>query len=287
MIILLLFLLIILFFFNLNFNKTGNVISNNQDFFVQNKIISNCMDIDNPGNYILVKNISSDKVICLNISSNNVFINCNGHEIIGNKKGHFIYLNQENFFKKVNITLKDCIIKNWIDESDFIPLNIEYPFENKTKEIMCGKDFNFNLNVTCIENCNNLSLELVSNEKIISSYNISIEKGETENFNLKGKARNQSNESFFLLVYSISQNNKKITFINKREEILFKPTLSLQYISDINQTNQEDFKDSLIYSKLISMMKVILWFLFVLVILLSTLIVILFSFKKIRKKLSR
>ena len=93
----------------------GKVYIGNFDGYIYGfKIISaekNCLDVTSSGTYYLGADISnSPRNVCINISSDNVVLDCNNHLIDGidadNTYG--IYTNKHN-----NITIKNCVITDW------------------------------------------------------------------------------------------------------------------------------------------------------------------------------
>jgi len=75
-----------------------------------------CTNITSPGLYVLNSTIYSDEDYCININSDNVFIDCNYGElgmsyIIANKASLDQSYHKININRSSNVTLKDCILE--------------------------------------------------------------------------------------------------------------------------------------------------------------------------------
>jgi len=92
--------------------------------------ITNCTNITQPGEYRLVNDIITgyDVQLCIDIQSDNVIFDCQGH-IISVIAGPTIeYYRGIDISGRSNVTIKNCVIKNWgtgiiIDSSSYIILN--------------------------------------------------------------------------------------------------------------------------------------------------------------------
>ncbi|MEM5882933.1 MAG: PGF-pre-PGF domain-containing protein, partial [Candidatus Aenigmatarchaeota archaeon] len=78
--------------------------------------ISSCSNLNEPYKvYCLSQNIvDSTSTYCINISSNNIILDCRGYMIDGRDTDYTygIYINR-NFLQDTNITIKNCIITDW------------------------------------------------------------------------------------------------------------------------------------------------------------------------------
>jgi len=76
--------------------------------------ISGCSDITSPGTYTLNQSIlDSSTSRCINISANNVVLDCQGHTIDGNDLADYgIYILRSSE-QTTNITVKNCVVTDW------------------------------------------------------------------------------------------------------------------------------------------------------------------------------
>ena len=76
--------------------------------------ISGCSDITSPGTYTLNQSIlDSSTSYCINISANNVVLDCQGHTIDGNDLADYgIYILRSSE-QTTNITVKNCVVTDW------------------------------------------------------------------------------------------------------------------------------------------------------------------------------
>ncbi len=89
--------------------------------------ISNCAELTNPNNnYILINSISASGVTCINITVENISLNCDKYNIIGNNSTstYGIYSNQ------FNTTIKNCNIANFSSAIIFVGANNGTIFNN-------------------------------------------------------------------------------------------------------------------------------------------------------------
>ncbi|RLI90746.1 MAG: hypothetical protein DRO95_05610, partial [Candidatus Altiarchaeales archaeon] len=85
------------------------------DEYSTGNYISNCTDITSPGVYYLTADIiNSSQSQCINISANNVTLDCQGHLIDGddNLGKYGIYINRTSSVI-ANITIRNCNIEDW------------------------------------------------------------------------------------------------------------------------------------------------------------------------------
>ncbi|MBN2881363.1 right-handed parallel beta-helix repeat-containing protein [Candidatus Woesearchaeota archaeon] len=78
--------------------------------------ITNCTNITSEGEYVLANDIlNSTQYICINVSEDNVSIDCQGHVIDGIKTqfSSGIYTDQNDAIGFRNISLKNCILTDW------------------------------------------------------------------------------------------------------------------------------------------------------------------------------
>ena len=75
----------------------------------------NCTNITQPGTYYLTTDITdSSATYCMNISANNVTLDCQGHLIDGIHASHtYGILVNRSFQQTTNITIKKCLITDW------------------------------------------------------------------------------------------------------------------------------------------------------------------------------
>jgi hypothetical protein len=72
--------------------------------------ITECSVLDQPGTYRLTQDIlNSDALTCMNITAQNVVLDCQGNTIDGIGSGDGVYSNQ------FNTTVKNCVISEWDD----------------------------------------------------------------------------------------------------------------------------------------------------------------------------
>ena len=75
---------------------------------------TDCIDITSPGVYYLTADIiNSPQSYCINISANNVILDCQNHLIDGDDSadyGIYIYRDSEQI---TNITIRNCIVQDW------------------------------------------------------------------------------------------------------------------------------------------------------------------------------
>ncbi|MFW6233041.1 MAG: hypothetical protein ACOC3Z_00080 [Nanoarchaeota archaeon] len=276
--------IILIIFFLLFCLSSLNSLEN--EFYVKNKIISNCTNIKSPGNYILNNDISFNNKSCFNIYTNNVLIKCNNHTIKGNKENSFITLKNKSF-NNINITFENCIVSNCSDEKEFTPLKIKYLFKNKTKLSNINKNFNLSFNITCFNNCNSPKISIISEDFLVNSYNLPLEKNKTETFNIKAKLNQKIESGINVSVYGELINNKEIKITQKTDELLLK-TVDYPIKDNINNnSNNNTVSEINPHEKFKYLTNNILLFLLIIIIAFITLIIIFFSFKKIRKKFNK
>jgi len=81
-----------------------------QDFdLVLDPEIDDCMDITASGAYTLNQTITMGTTPCLNISANNVVLDCDGYKIDGTSTGSAIYVRRATG-QDVNVTILDCSV---------------------------------------------------------------------------------------------------------------------------------------------------------------------------------
>ena len=68
-----------------------------------------CTVISSPGYYILTQDILNSSTTCVEIISNDVIFDGNGHVIDGNGSGYGVYVHDAG-----NITLKNLEVTEWI-----------------------------------------------------------------------------------------------------------------------------------------------------------------------------
>ncbi len=143
--------------------------------------ISNCTDISSPGSYYLNTSISnSPDIACINISANNVTLDCQGNTIDGDGE----YLGPWRYgvlvsraggpTNNTNVTIKNCIISDW----DY-GIDLYYASNNTIRGVNVSSNsygirlkFNSNntlLNITAVDNYGGLILEYSSANAIINS----------------------------------------------------------------------------------------------------------------------
>jgi len=94
--------------------------------------ISDCTTLDNPGgNYLLDSDITDSSTSnCMDITANNVVLDCQGNTIDGNDDAD-AGINLGSFV--TNITIKNCILKDWDTEAiTFAGLNHNVTIDNVT-----------------------------------------------------------------------------------------------------------------------------------------------------------
>ena len=96
--------------------------------------ITGCANLDQPGEtYLLTADIiNSSTSYCINISANDVTLDCQGHLIDGDDNadyGIWIYRDSE---QTTNITVKNCIVKDWDGANIYIERADYNTFENIT-----------------------------------------------------------------------------------------------------------------------------------------------------------
>ena len=78
--------------------------------------ITNCTTITQPGEYRLTQDIiDSDASTCINITADDVILDCQWHIIDGTNtpETYGIYIVRSNYSEKTNITIKNCIVTDW------------------------------------------------------------------------------------------------------------------------------------------------------------------------------
>jgi hypothetical protein len=94
--------------------------------------LTNCTNITSPGNYLLGADIVSSSIsYCINISSNNVTLDCQEYKIEGDATATYgIYVNSSQ--QVSNITIKNCILNNWATAAVYINKTANSSFFNLT-----------------------------------------------------------------------------------------------------------------------------------------------------------
>ncbi|MCD6590689.1 MAG: right-handed parallel beta-helix repeat-containing protein [Candidatus Aenigmarchaeota archaeon] len=79
--------------------------------------ITGCSNITQEGQtYVLTENIlNSDYSICMNITANNVILDCQGHKINASSGNYGVYVFRETQ-QDANVTIKNCIVEGWNNE---------------------------------------------------------------------------------------------------------------------------------------------------------------------------
>ncbi len=92
--------------------------------------VNSCMNLDTSGEtYVLTSDIDTDQPTCFNITANNVYFDCNDHVIEGIKMTDLHIYWAIRASNVENVTVKNCIIRNWTDGLDLINVN-NSNFEN-------------------------------------------------------------------------------------------------------------------------------------------------------------
>ncbi len=86
---------------------------------------SNCRKLNQEGEtYILDNDLSNQPGICINITANNITLDCQGHSIIGcTNLCYYGILVSRNTLENTNITIKNCSVKKWLRGIEFIKSN--------------------------------------------------------------------------------------------------------------------------------------------------------------------
>ncbi|MCK4997860.1 right-handed parallel beta-helix repeat-containing protein, partial [Candidatus Pacearchaeota archaeon] len=76
--------------------------------------ISGCTNITSPGTYLLTADITDSSIsYCMNISANDVTLDCQGHTIDGDDSaGYGIYAYRESA-TNANIAIQNCVVNDW------------------------------------------------------------------------------------------------------------------------------------------------------------------------------
>jgi len=128
-----------------DFNLTGVISSGFSDFISDSKIqilvqdptISGCTNITASGTYVLDTDIiNSSTSYCINISANDVILDCQGHTIDGDDSADYgIYVYRPFLDPDPNnITIKNCIVSDW-DTANIYFKNVGFNYIINTTSI--------------------------------------------------------------------------------------------------------------------------------------------------------
>jgi len=114
--------------------------------------ITNCTQITQPGEYRLTQDIiDSSASICIDIQSNDVILDCQGHIVDGTRNLWTLGIS----ISGSNVTIKNCIVRDWFDgihvSSNNTLLNIT-AYSNMDNGILVGGAYNTLINVTSDSN---------------------------------------------------------------------------------------------------------------------------------------
>jgi len=137
------------------YDKDGHFAGPNTTEFSETNNITNCVYIEkNYETYYIIKDILVDSTmeVCLNLSANDIVLDCKNHLINGNNKAYYPIFANRSSEEITNITLKNCKIRGGVTNNLY--------FENS--------DNNFIENVTAKNALNRYGLEFhnSSNNKI-------------------------------------------------------------------------------------------------------------------------
>ncbi|MFH1642989.1 MAG: LamG-like jellyroll fold domain-containing protein, partial [Nanoarchaeota archaeon] len=95
--------------------------------------ITNCSTLDLEGaTYILTQDILNSKTAnCMNISVNNITLDCHGHTIDGDDSADIGIRIYRDSFQTTNITIKNCVLSNW----DFAGIYLDRANYNRIENV--------------------------------------------------------------------------------------------------------------------------------------------------------
>ena len=136
-------------------------------------LLTGCMNITTPGMYNLTASISnSNQARCINISVNNVTLDCHGNTIDGDNVNAKTGIWAIRAASEIgNITIKNCVITDYTDES------IYFEFVNNTLVTnITSRELYYD--GIYLQDCNNAIIENSSfNDGIEGNYGIDVENG--------------------------------------------------------------------------------------------------------------
>ncbi|MEM5800836.1 MAG: NosD domain-containing protein, partial [Candidatus Aenigmatarchaeota archaeon] len=101
--------------------------------------ISSCSDLNQPNTYYCLNQsiLDSSSIACINISANNITLDCQGYTIDGTSTSdtYGIYISRSSS-QNTNITIKNCIVTGWDDG-----IHLEYANNNS----IINSNFSFNV----------------------------------------------------------------------------------------------------------------------------------------------
>jgi hypothetical protein len=191
--------------------------------------ITNCTVIDTNGTYYLINNIiNSPNTTCINITTDNVTLNCQNYLIdgINGSSTYGIYINHPLYPVLKNITIKNCQLSNWGDGIHLWGINYSF-LQNITANNNLGYGISIigrNSNLTDITTSNNGGTGI----EISGEYNI------ISNLSLYNNGQNN------LRVYS-SYYSKFINITSNRSDNLY---INIK----LDLSNNNNFSDIIIYN---------------------------------------
>lgn len=100
-------------------------------FSIMATSITNCTNITSPGDYQLDNDIINSSISnCINISANNVTLDCQGYTIDGNNTARFGIIANRSSSTNTNITIRNCTITDWKEAGVYAKFNANDSFQS-------------------------------------------------------------------------------------------------------------------------------------------------------------
>ena len=126
--------------------------TNNTDYLPLTRFgfVSYCMNINQPGSFKLIQNITnSGASTCINISANNVILDCQNYMINGQHSGVGIYVGGRN-----NVTIKNCKVTDWGSAGVYLASSTNLALSNINSSSNLQGSANYGIFLSNVNNSN-------------------------------------------------------------------------------------------------------------------------------------
>jgi len=181
--------------------------------------ISDCSDLNQSGEtyYLTADIIDSSISPCINISANNVILDCQGHIIDGDdvaEYGIYVYRSE---ITTTNITIKNCILSNWATAGIYLFSSSNNQIINSTSNsnyhgiYLDSSSNNQIINSTSNSNYHGIYLDSSSNNQIINStFNYNSDTGIYLDYSSNNQIINSTSNSNYYGIYLLKSSNNQI-----------------------------------------------------------------------------
>ncbi|MFH1306561.1 MAG: right-handed parallel beta-helix repeat-containing protein, partial [Candidatus Micrarchaeota archaeon] len=199
---------------------------------IDNPDVSACKNLSTPNSvYSLTQDISSTGTTCINITAENVTLNCSGYKITGDNTTSTAGVNTS----KYNTSVKNCIILNfstgiYIDGDGADYANITNNTINITYETSCSSS-NGKCNAIFLTGADNS--EVKKNRVYVYQYGI----GLNSNTNYNNVSYNNASASYNNAIYIYTSSNNTISYNNASASTNYAMSLSGSFNNTVSFNN--------------------------------------------------